>query len=139
MLKVWETPAAALHALPEPTKKFLRSSVILFTIVGDGYGGIVYRPAEAGKTDSVPEYYEIQQDSITKPRLLKNHDGTRKSYSQAMLWLLAQEVLVRVESLRLNVCLVDQGAAGPLVYRITHETEGQNQAVRMTLDWEAFE
>ena len=139
MIKVWETPAAAMESLPAATKEFLRSGVILFTMAGDGYGAILYRPADPSNAAGGAAYYEVQQDSIVEPRLLKNQDGSHKDYAQAMLWLLAQEVLTRLDSLGLNVCFVDHGAVGPLVYRVSHASEGKQEVVHMSLDWTSFE
>jgi len=139
MINVWETPAESMHSLPDATKKFLRSCVIVFTMSGDGYGALAYRPTLKGNADSDGEFYALHQDSINKPQLLKNHDGSNKTYSQAMLWLFAQEVLIRVDSLGLNVCFVDHGATDPLIYRLTHETEGRSQVVRLALQWESFQ
>ncbi len=135
----WETPHASLNRLPASSQKFYRSSVLLFTEVGDGLGGLAYRPGTTEFCEGQPTFHWTHQDSIDEPRLLKNHDGKCKNYSDAMIWLLAQQALQRLESAGLDVIFIDSSSKTRLPYVLESRMNPRMFSFELRLDWERFE
>jgi hypothetical protein len=44
IVSLWEFPRASIQSVPNESKALLRSSVILYTLVGDGYRAVLYQP-----------------------------------------------------------------------------------------------
>jgi hypothetical protein len=87
MRQVWGTPEEAMQSdYSEKFRTMLKQSTLLFTEVGDGYGGLLYRP---GKTQACGEagiYYWTSQEGGTD--VLKNADGSCMDFSAAMRWIV---------------------------------------------------
>lgn len=132
----WETPRERLDRLPTKTKQLLRSSVLLYTESGDGYGGWLYQPPV--EPNGKPSYFWIHQETITRQRRLTNRDGSAKNYSQALLWLLTQQVISRYGEGSDKCVFVDRSSPATLKYRLV---PGHNPAFEATLylEWEEFE
>jgi len=87
MVKLWGTPEDAMQS--EYSEKFravLKISVLLFTEVGDGYGGLLYRPGKTQACGDQGTYYWTSQEGGTS--VLKQADGRCMSFEAAMRWVL---------------------------------------------------
>lgn len=95
MLKVWGTPEEGMQS--DYSREFqtvLRHSTLLFTEVGDGYGGLLYRP---GKTKTCGEggtYYWTSQEGGTE--VITHADGRCMDFAAAMRWVLNDFVVDEV-------------------------------------------
>lgn len=136
MEQEWETSRDELDELPAKTKKLLRSSVMLFSEAGDGYGGWLYQPPT--EPNGRPTFYWIHQETINRPRRLLNQDGSVKSYSQALLWLLTQQVIARYDQGVDEYLFVDRTSPATLKYRLVPDSKPTLRA-NLMLDWESFE
>ncbi len=136
MLLDWETPRAELDKLPAETQALLKTTVLLFTEVGDGYGGWLYQPPQT--PSDKPSFWWIHQDDITRPRRLKNQDGSLKNYSQALLWLLTQQVIERYDDGPVESVFVDRSSPAKLKYRLIPDSRSELRA-DLRLDWNEFE
>ncbi|MFM9966449.1 MAG: hypothetical protein ACKV2Q_35175 [Planctomycetaceae bacterium] len=136
MLHDWETPRAKLDELPAKTQALLKTTVLLYTEVGDGYGGWLYQPPQTASDR--PSFWWIHQDDIIRPRRLTNQDGSLKNYSQALLWLLTQQVLERYEDTPEECVFVDRSSPGKLKYRLIPDDKPALRG-ELWLDWKAFE
>jgi hypothetical protein len=87
MIHVWGTPEPALAE--EYDAKFieeLRHGVLLYTEVGDGYGGLLYRPGPTRACGAAGVYYWTSQEGGT--RRLLNPDGSCMDFRAAWRWVL---------------------------------------------------
>jgi len=87
MVKVWGTPEDAMQK--EYSEKFraaLKASTLLFTEVGDGYGGLLYRPGKTQACGDQGTYYWTSQEGGTS--VLKQADGRCMDFAAAMRWVL---------------------------------------------------
>ncbi|MFO0948602.1 MAG: hypothetical protein U1D30_22210 [Planctomycetota bacterium] len=103
MVEDWETPEKIARAVGPRTEAIYRSSVLLFTEVGDGYGGLIYQPEgpEVNSTGFI-------RTASTVPGLLTNANGRPKNYSEAIVWLIMRLAMSRYEELGPEVLLVDR-------------------------------
>lgn len=140
MIQDWETPRESMQEdLSPKTAELFKNSALLFTEVGDGLGALLYRPAKdpkAGPCNGQPAYYWVHQDSIDEPSLLKNRDGKCKTYSEAMIWVLAQLGLSGYDDDGLGFVLVDRSAPGPWRLKLHHDVDFH---FAFELPWEEFE
>ncbi len=83
MINIWKTPQETLEEFPVNLITFLKSSVILYTEVGDGLGAIIYLP----ECNNQGVYCWFHQDGDI--HLIKNPDGSYKNYTEVMIWCLA--------------------------------------------------
>ncbi len=79
----WGTSEETLEEFPADLITFLKSSVILYTEVGDGLGAVIYHPAH----NDQGAYYWFHQDGDMY--LFKNRDGSCKNYTEMMIYLFA--------------------------------------------------
>ena len=86
-------PKDAIDILPSNVITLLKSSVILYIEVGDGLGFLLYQLKGPADCNSKEAYYWIHDHYMVDPLLLKNRDGSCKTYTEAMIWLLAQQFL----------------------------------------------
>ena len=84
-------PKESIDKLPSNVVTLLKSSVVLYTEVGDGLGFLLYQPKGTADCNNKEAYYWIHEDEIASPLLLKNSDGSCKTYNEAMIWLFAQQ------------------------------------------------
>ncbi len=138
MIQLWETPQSAMEMLPAKIKELLRNSVILYTEVGDGYSAWLYQPSPQDSVDGA-SYYWISQDEIVRPTILANRDGSKKNYSQSMLWLVANQVLSRYVASSIEVVFVDHHPGARLAYRMRPDADDQGLKFELDVEWEKFE
>jgi SMI1 / KNR4 family (SUKH-1) len=138
MIDDWETPKSELDkALTKSTRALLEGTTLLYTEVGDGYGGLLYRPAGEPKCADGPAYYWIHQDEINEPELLQRAGGGCVDYTSAMIYTIAQDGLVEYDSSEPNVVVVDRSA--PEAQRLELAYEGRGFAFRLRQDWSLFQ
>lgn len=136
LVRLWDTPASNVTTLSAATRSILRDSVILYTQVGDGYAGLLYRPSRGATPEA---WYWLSQDGLDSPKLLKNSDGSVRNYSQVLLWLFSQEAFVGYESTGAQVLFVDRSAPGPLTYKMFPNFSPQEFGFEIRLQWDRFE
>jgi hypothetical protein len=124
MLDDWGTPKSAMAELNAKTAALLRATTMLYTEAGDGLAALLYEPALPGRPSACgqqPAFYWIHQEYGNEPTLLTRSDGkTCRSYAEAMIWLLAQQVLYSWDDQDEGILLVDRGAPGPLHFELVH-------------------
>ncbi len=87
MRKDWGTPEAAMASeFSEKQRAALRASTILFTEVGDGLGGLRYRPPPNKSCGDKPYYQWISQEGGDS-RLL-HPDRSCMDFAEAFRWVL---------------------------------------------------
>lgn len=87
MRQVWGTPEDAMRRdYSDQERANLRASTLLFTEVGDGYGGLRYRPAPTKTCGERPFYQWISQEGGNLA--LKEADGRCMDFAAAFRWLL---------------------------------------------------
>lgn len=87
MRKVWGTPEDAMQeSYSDQARANLRASTLLFTEVGDGYGGLRYRPAPTKACGDQPYYQWISQEGGNSA--LRHPDGRCMDFAAAFRWLL---------------------------------------------------
>jgi len=129
----WESPAPRLDA---DVQALYDASTLLFTEVGDGYGGLVYRPADAA-CQGQAGFYWIHQDAIARPRLLRTTDGVCRSYEQAMVWVIATLGLQTYGDTSPDVAVLDLSAA--VAHARLDLDDGRQFRWRLQLDWDRVE
>lgn len=112
MRKLWGTPEEAMReSYSDARRAGLRASTLLFTEVGDGLGGLRYRPAPTKTCGSRDLYEWVSQEG--SDRVLKNADGSCMDFAAAFRWVL-EAFLIDGWSDELGgegVLLVDSSAA----------------------------
>ncbi|MEO8672101.1 MAG: SMI1/KNR4 family protein [Tahibacter sp.] len=137
MLKVWGTPEAAMQDdYNENFRAVLKTSTLLFTEVGDGYGGLLYRPGKTKTCGDAPSYYWTSQEGGTT--LLKQADGHCVDFSGAFRWVLNRFVVDSLaneinESSEQPVILIDS-STGVQTLQLTVDT-GDTFHVALNLPW----
>lgn len=87
MRKVWGTPEEAMQeSYSDKARANLRASTLLFTEVGDGYGGLRYRPAPTKTCGDQPFYQWISQEG--GDQALRHADGRCMDFAAAFRWLI---------------------------------------------------
>ncbi|GAA0716658.1 hypothetical protein [Dokdonella soli] len=87
MRKVWGTPEDAMQSdYSESMQKTLKASTLLFTEVGDGYGGLFYRPPPSKRCGDKGFYYWTSQEGGSAS--LMNEDGSCMDFAAAFRWVL---------------------------------------------------
>lgn len=138
MIEDWETPKVELDkALTKSTRALLDATTLLYTEVGDGYGGLLYRPVGEPKCADGPAFYWIHQDEINEPELLQRASGGCVDYTSAIIFTIAQDGLVEYDSSEPNVVVVDRSAPEPQKLELTYD--GSGFAFRLRQDWPSFQ
>ncbi len=113
----WDHVKEVIKELPSDVITVLESSAILYTEIGDGMSGLFYQPEGPPSCNKKEAYYWIHDHDLVSPLLLKNRDGSCKTYAEAMIWLLAQQFLyINAENNYfyddedINIVLVDRSA-----------------------------
>lgn len=133
MVSLWEFPQSAVQSLPDASRALLRSSVILYTLVGDGYRAILYQPPTADAKESQGMYYFSNDDSLADIRAFKTPEGKAMTYSQVMISMITSEGLSGYGSTG-EVVLVVRGSEFPPVYSLQVGPDGTS--LRFGLYWE---
>jgi hypothetical protein len=116
MLHVWGTPEEAMQSdYSEKFRDVLKHSTLLFTEVGDGYGGLLYRPGKTQACGEAGTYYWTSQEGGTE--VLKNPDGSCMDFNAAMRWILdgfvIDELAESVGEELAHTVLIDSSGAAP--------------------------
>ncbi len=139
MIETWGTAKEDLdEELSAKTKKVFEESVLLYTEVGDGYGGLLYRPSGSTHCQG-PAYYFVHQDDLNDFLLLKNHDGRCRNYTESMIFLLATQALQRYEEYRGTHAFLDTSAPGVLQLELWGNAEGGKLAFTLEPVWSELE
>lgn len=86
MVHVWGTPEDAMQSeYSKPFQTMLRNSTLLFTEVGDGYGGLLYHPGKTKSCGDAGAYYWTSQEGGTS--VAKHEDGRCMDFAAAMRWV----------------------------------------------------
>lgn len=133
ILTLWEFPKTALTGIPGESQSLLRSSVILYTLVGDGYGAILYQPPAPGSRDANGTFYHLEEENLVEIVPLKTPEGRPLTYSEVLISWIVAEGVARYGSTG-EVVLVDQGAKVPAEYTLRVNPDGAG--VHFSLDWE---
>jgi hypothetical protein len=97
MISDWGTPAESMKSdIDAATATLFRATTILFTEVGDGLGGLLYRAADE-KCGGGAAYWYVHQDSINEPELLRTGAGSCANFAQSVHWLLDEFVTDQVQ------------------------------------------
>lgn len=116
MINVWETPKEELdRGISKGTKDLLQKSTLLFTEVGDGYGGLLFVP---GQKEGKPSYYWIHQERIDEPIALEDLAGEPRDFAGAFRWIVATLAFSQLDDLRQECVVVDRSAAGVLPMKL---------------------
>lgn len=87
MVAVWGTPEEAMaSSYGEKQRANLRASTLLFTEVGDGLGGLRYRPPPTRSCGDRPLFQWISQEGGDD--LLLRADGACMDFDEAFRWVL---------------------------------------------------
>jgi hypothetical protein len=113
MISDWGTPAESMRAdLGAATETLFRATTILFTEVGDGLGGLLYRASDHACAGGAAYWY-VHQDSINEPELLRTTAGGCANFAQSVHWLLDEFVTDQVQdNLPERTLLIDPLSAG---------------------------
>ena len=129
----------------------LKSLVVLYADVGDGVGGLLYEPKGGSKSAKQGTYYWLSQD-LSDLLLLENSDGSCKNYTEAMIWLFADQLFSNSEYFYhalhnagedTHILLVDHSIPNNLTLDLTFPsgrplTNG-NFTYEEALDWLGFQ
>lgn len=137
METLWETPAKVLRGLPEHVQRLFHEGVLLYTQVGDGYGGFFYHPQE--NVNRSGNFYWIEQDTISQPTRLRSKSGVTFDYSAAMRWLIANEAINRYSLASSEPFLIDGSTAVQHEYFFDLNLNSSVFEARLMLKWDTFE
>lgn len=135
MRMVWGTPEEAMReSYSDKQRANLRASTLLFTEVGDGYGGLRYWPAPNKTCGDQPFYQWISQEGGDEA--LKHADGRCMDFAAAFRWVLDGFLLERyadeLDSEK-GVLLIDSSTgAQPLALR----TGTERFAISLVTRWQ---
>lgn len=140
MVTQWETPRAHLEkGLSAKSKSLYRSGTLLFTEVGDGLGGLLYRPAPVSECVGKAGFYGVHQDGIDSPELLRAADGSCRTFLQAMLWVLAEQLFQSFDDTGDAAVVVDRSAPAPFRLTLHHDGGTTGPGFRLMPDWSRYE
>lgn len=92
MRQTWGTPEEAMQEdYSDAFRAVLKQSTLLFTEVGDGYGGLLYRPGATKACGEKGAYYWTAQEGGTQ--VLKQDDGQCMDFATSMRWIVNRFVL----------------------------------------------
>jgi hypothetical protein len=140
MVTQWETPRARLEkVLSERTKALYRSGTILFTEVGDGLGGLLYRPGPVSDCGGKAAFYGMHQDGIDAPEILRARDGSCRTFLQAMLWVFSEQLFQQYDDTGDVGIVIDESS--PVPFRLTLHQDGDTPGpgFRLHPDWPRYE
>lgn len=92
--------------------EILQASTLLFTEVGDGLGGVFYRPPPVPACAGDAAYYWWHQESGDGMELIRAGDGACADFREVVWWLLSEYVSGQLtDGLPEGVVLVDSNSA----------------------------
>ncbi|HYN42528.1 MAG TPA: hypothetical protein VE129_12170 [Thermoanaerobaculia bacterium] len=140
MATQWETPRASLEKAVSPgTKALYRSGTILFTEVGDGLGGLLYRPGPVAECGGKAAFYGMHQDGIDAPEILRARDGSCRTFLQAMLWVLSEQLFQQYDDTGDVGIVVDKSSPVPFRLTLHHDGDMPGPGFRLHPDWPRYE
>jgi hypothetical protein len=135
MRKVWGTPEDAMReSYSDKARANLRASTLLFTEVGDGYGGLRYRPAPTQACGEQPFYQWISQEG--GDQALRHEDGRCMDFAAAFRWLIEGFVLEDYAdelASEKGAVLIDSSAG---VQPLALDTSAERFAVSLSVRWQ---
>lgn len=137
MRRNWGTPEEAMQTdYSAAFRKMLKESVLLFTEVGDGLGGLIYRPGPSQECAENARFYWTEQEGGTD--LLKDMDGHCMDFAQAMDWIIGtfalDELADEVAQMSAPSILVDSSLAMQQV-ALTVDTNAESFRVEVRAHW----
>lgn len=140
MVKGWGTPRATLEKVLRPEAKALyRSGTILFTEVGDGYGGLLYRPAPVPGCGGKAELSWFHQDDLHGVEVLRRSDGTCMDFPAAVLRILAMQLFIQYDDTADEGIVVDRSSPVPFRLKLVHDGGRPGPGFSLSPDWSRYE
>jgi hypothetical protein len=140
MVKGWGTPRAVLEKKLRPEAKSLyRSGTILFTEVGDGYGGLLYRPAPVPECGGKAELSWFHQDDIHRAAILRRSDGSCMDFPAAVLRVLADQLFIQYDDTGDEGIVIDRSSPVPFRLKLVHDGGRPGPGFSLSPDWSRYE
>lgn len=140
MVTGWGTPRAVLEKELSPAAKALyRSGTILFTEVGDGYGGLLYRPASAGECSGKAELSWFHQDDLHRAAVLRRSDGSCMDFPAAVLRVLAGQLFSQYDDTGDEGIVIDRSSPAPFRLKLVHDGGRPGPGFSLLPDWSRYE
>lgn len=140
MVTGWGTPRQALEKELAPAEKALyRSGTILFVEVGDGYGGLLYRPAPVAECGGRAAYSWFHQDDIRSVKVLRRADGSCLDFPAAVLRVLGRQLFSRYDDTGGEGVVVDRSSPAPFRLQLVHDGGRPGPGFSLGPDWSKYE
>jgi hypothetical protein len=140
MVKGWGTPRTVLEKELRPEAKTLyRSGTILFTEVGDGYGGLLYRPAPVPECGGEAELSWFHQDDLNGVEVLRRSDGSCMDFPAAVLRVLAMQLFIQYDDTGDEGIVVDRSSPVPFHLKLVHDGGRPGPGFSLSPDWSSYE
>lgn len=140
MVKGWGTPRSALEKELSPAAKaYYRSGTILFTESGDGYGGLLYRPAPVPECGGRAAFSWFHQDAMESAELLRRADGSCVDFPTAVLRVLARELFAQYDDTGDEGVVVDRSSPAPFRLQLVHDGGRPGPGFSLVPEWTASE
>ena len=140
MTTLWGSPREVLEEeLTPKARAYYGSGTILFTEVGDGYGGLLYRPGPVAACGGGPAFSWFHQDEILAPRLLRRADGSCMDFAAAALRIVGTQLFQQYDDSGGAFIVVDRSASTPFRLKLQHAGEGPGPGFRLDPDWDRYE
>lgn len=140
MVVGWGTPRAALEKeLSAEAKALYRSGTILYTEVGDGYGGLLYRPGSAGACGGKAELSWFHQDDLHRAAILRHADGSCMDFPAAVRRVLADQLFTQYDDTGDDGIVVDRSSPVPFRLKLVHDGGRPGPGFSLQPDWSSYE
>jgi hypothetical protein len=140
MVTGWGTPKAALEKRLRPAAKALyRSGTILFTEVGDGYGGLLYRPAPVPECGGKAGLSWFHQDDLHTVQVLRRADGSCMDFPAAVLRVLADQLFTQYDDTGDEGIVIDRSSPVPFRLKLVHDGNRPGPGFSLSPDWSRYE
>ena len=140
MVKGWGTPRAALEKELGPGARALyRSGTILFTEVGDGYGGLLYRPAPVADCGGRAALSWFHQDDLRSVAILRHADGSCMDFPAALLRVLADQLFSQYDDTGGEGIVVDRSSPSPFRLKLVPDGGRPEPGFSLAPDWSRYE
>jgi hypothetical protein len=140
MVVGWGTPRAVLEKELSPAAKALyRSGTILFTEVGDGYGGLLYQPAPVAECAGAAAYSWFHQDDLHRAAILRRADGSCTDVPAAVLRVVADQLFAQYDDTGDEGIVVDRSSPRPFRLKLVHDGNRPGPGFSLRPDWPRYE
>ena len=140
MVVGWGTPRAALEKeLSAAAKALYRSGTILFTEVGDGYGGLLYQPAPVAECGGTAAFSWFHQDDIHRAAIFRRADGSCMDFPAAVLRVVADQLFTQYDDTGDEGVVVDRSSAAPFRLELVHDGNRPGPGFSLRPDWSRYE